>query len=175
MTAGSPRWNPVPGVQPSAGQISRQDGAAMVIGVGNPLRGDDGAGLVVASLVAQSAPDGVRVIAFEREPLDLIEEMAGAQSVWLIDAVSSGAAAGTLLRFDASDEPLPAGLFGVSTHHFGLADALELARRLGRLPARVIVHGIEGASFANGPELSTQVARATGRLAALVAAEVAAC
>lgn len=146
----------------------------MVIGIGNPLRGDDGAGLVVAALVAQSAPAGVTVLAFEREPVDLIEEMAGAQAVWLIDAVSSGASPGTLLRLDASNEPVPAGLFGVSTHHFGLADALELARGLGRLPPQVIVHGVEGASFASGPELSTEVARATGRLAALVAAEVAA-
>ena len=166
--------DPLGGVEATGGQGPRPRGAAVVIGIGNPLRGDDGAGLVVASLVAQSAPDGVRVLAFEREPLDLLEELRGAEAVWLIDAVTSGDPPGTLSRFDVSAEPLPAGLFGVSTHHLGLPDALELARELGQLPRRVIVHGIEGATFANGAELSPEVARATGVLAAVVAAEVAA-
>ena len=49
----------------------------------------------------------------------------------------------------ASSE-LPAELFRASTHHFGLAEAVELARAVGQLPERLVVFGIEGASFGRG-------------------------
>jgi len=146
-----------------------------LVGVGNRWRGDDGAGLEVASILARRAPAGVSVLEHEHEPVDLIEAFDGASTVWLIDAVRSGAAPGTLHRFDASERPLPAELFSVSTHHLGLADAVELARALKRLPGRVIVHGIEGGSFAAGGELTPAVAAATRTLADALEAEVAAC
>jgi hydrogenase maturation protease len=145
-----------------------------LVGVGNRWRSDDGAGLEVAEILARRAPAGVAVLAHEREPVDLIEAFDGACAVWLIDAVSSGAPPGTLHRFDASAQALPAGLFSVSTHRLGLADAVELARALHRLPGRVIVHGIEGASFEAGGALSPAVASATRALAAALEAEVAA-
>ena len=53
----------------------------------------------------------------------------------MIDGVSSGAAPGTLHRFEVADEPLPAELFSSSTHALGVAEAVELARELDRLPA----------------------------------------
>ena len=64
----------------------------------------------------------------------LMDAWEGAETVWLVDAVSSGAQAGAVHRVDASEEELPARLFRASTHHFGLAEAVELARALGRLP-----------------------------------------
>ncbi len=44
-----------------------------------------------------------------------------------------------------------------STHSFGVAEAVELARALGRLPARIVVFGIEGRDFAQGEGLSPDV------------------
>ena len=58
--------------------------------------------------------------------------------------------AGTIHRLDASERELPAELFRASTHHVGLAEAVELARALGRLPARTVIYGIEGESFEIG-------------------------
>ena len=58
-----------------------------------------------------------------------------------------------------------------STHALGLAEAVELARSLGRLPQRVVVYGIEGESFAFGKGLSAAVAAAADR----VTEEVLAC
>lgn len=146
-----------------------------LVGVGNRWRRDDGAGLAVAALLSERAPAGVEVVVHEREPIELIEACVGASAVWLIDAVHSGAPPGTLHRFDASERALPAELFSISTHRLGLADALELARALGRLPPSVIVHGIEGARFEAGNELSPAVAAATRALATALATEVAAC
>ena len=150
-------------------------GRALVVGVGNAWRNDDRAGLEVARLLAGALPDGVGVLEREGEPTSLIDSWEGAEAVWLADAVSSGAAAGTVHRHDASSEPLPARLYDTSTHHFGLGEAVELARALGRLPERVVVYGIEGASFDTGETLSAVVREAAARVAEAIAEEVAAC
>jgi hydrogenase maturation protease len=52
-----------------------------------------------------------------------------------------------------------------STHALGVPEAIELARALGRLPARLEVYAIEGARFTAGAELSPAVERAVRELA----------
>jgi hydrogenase maturation protease len=145
-----------------------------VVGIGNAWRGDDGAGLAVARLLKGRLPDEVEVLEREGEPTALIDSLEGADAVWLVDAVSSGAAAGTLHRLDASEQELPATLFRASTHHFGLGEAVELARTLGRLPVKTVVFGIEGASFETGDRLTSKVEAATVLAAEAVREEVAA-
>jgi hydrogenase maturation protease len=86
----------------------------------------------------------------------------------VVDAVESGAEPGTLVRFDASELAIPARMFRTSTHAFGVGDAIELARVLGRLPARVVVYGVEGAEFAAGVGLSPAVEAAIEPTAAAV-------
>ena len=79
----------------------------------------------------------------------------------VVDAVRSGAAPGTVHRFDVGSGPLPAALrSSASTHLLGLAEALELARALGRLPARVTVYGIEAERFDTGAPVTPRVAAA---------------
>lgn len=145
-----------------------------MIGIGNAWRNDDGAGLAVARLLDAMLLDGVEVLEREGEPTSLIDAWEGAAAVWLVDAVSSGAQAGSVHRHDASAEALPARLYDTSTHHFGLAEAVELARALGRLPEHVVVFGIEGASFDTGETLSPEVQAAAARVAEAIREEVAA-
>ena len=129
----------------------------VVIGIGNAMRGDDAAGVaVVDRLRARVAPD-VDVVACSAEPSRLMEAWAGATSVTLVDAVSSGAPPGTLRRFDATDTAVPARAFGGSTHAIGVAETIELARALGKLPHRVCVYGIEGGDYAPGAALTPRV------------------
>ena len=94
---------------------------------------------------------------YEGEPVGLIEDWTGADAVIVIDAVSSGAPPGTIHRLDPLSEPIPAGLSQGSTHAFGLAETIELARALDRLPARLLVYGIEGGCFDAGDQLSPPV------------------
>jgi len=129
----------------------------VVLGVGNEYRSDDGVGLAVAKRVAASAPGGVTVLECEQEPSRLIDAWDGAELALVIDAVDSGATPGTLHRFDASETPIPTGVFRSSTHAFGVGDAIELARALGRLPRRVVVFGVEGGVFEAGSGLSALV------------------
>jgi hydrogenase maturation protease len=129
----------------------------VVIGMGNLYRRDDAAGLVVAQRLRQAAPSHVTVIEHEGEPTALLEAWKGARAVVLIDAVFSGAEAGTIHRLDAQAGALPQELFRYSTHAVSVAEAIELARVLGQLPPKLVVYGIEGKHFNAGAGLSPEV------------------
>jgi hydrogenase maturation protease len=130
----------------------------LVIGLGNSWRGDDGAGPAVARGLRDEVR--ARVRAYEGEPVGLIEEWTGADAVIVVDAVSSGAPPGTIHRLDPLAAPIPASLSQGSTHAFGLAETIELARALDRLPDELTVYGIEGERFTAVEELSPAVAAA---------------
>jgi hydrogenase maturation protease len=132
--------------------------------MGNEWRGDDAAGLQVARRLREAAPSQARVVEREGEAVDLMEAWAGAEEAIVVDAVSSGSAPGTIHRLDVSHGPLPAELCGGSSHVLGLAEAVELARVLERLPPSLLVVGIEGASFKAGAVLTPEVERAVEQI-----------
>ncbi|HSD03711.1 MAG TPA: hydrogenase maturation protease [Gaiellales bacterium] len=148
---------------------------AAVVCVGNRLRGDDAAGLEVARHLRGTLPEEVAITEREGEPTALIDTWDGAEALWVVDAVSSGSEPGTVHRLDAGERPLPPDPFRASTHHMSLAETVELARALGRLPARTVVYGIEGGSFTIGAELTPAVASAAATVADAVREEVAEC
>ncbi|HEY5143975.1 MAG TPA: hydrogenase maturation protease [Solirubrobacteraceae bacterium] len=149
------------------------DGPAAVIAVGNRLRADDGAGVEVVRRLAGRVPAGVRLIELGGEPAGLLDAWDGLGTVVVVDAVRTGGEPGTVHRLDASTEPLPARMGSASTHGLGLAEALELGRALGRLPARVVVVGIEVADDRTvGGGLSRAVQDAIEGAAASVLAEL---
>ena len=137
-----------------------------LVGIGNRYRHDDGVGIAVVEGVSGRLPAGASAHLCEGEPAGLLEAWEGAEAVLVVDAVSSGAAPGTIHRLEAAAEPLPAALFRGSTHAFGLAEAVELGRALGRLPGRLAVFGIEGERFDAGEGLSPAVGRAAAELEA---------
>ena len=131
-----------------------------IIGVGVADRGDDSVGLAVADLLGAQRHDG--------EPAGLIDSWAGEDHVVVVDAMRSGRSAGEVVSFDATEAPLPVGICR-STHALGLAEAVELARALGRLPAKLTVVGVEGVEFGFGSPMSDAVAGAVARVAEVVA------
>jgi hydrogenase maturation protease len=134
----------------------------VIIGVGNAYRGDDAVGLEVARQLQQTCVQwsDVRVLTQHGEGTQVMQAWQGADTVVLVDAVQSGAAPGTVHRLDAIAQPLPPSFLRCSTHAFGVAESIELARALGQLPPRVLVFGIEGKTFAPGVGLSAEVAQA---------------
>lgn len=146
---------------------------ALVIGIGNTDRGDDGAGIAVARHLRAVLPSPVPVVEQSREGTELIAlwRTTNAFIVYVIDAMSSGLPPGTVRQYAAHHAPLPA-QFGknYSTHSFGLADAVELARVLACLPEQLIVYGIEGECFDPGMPLSPEVRKAVEQVAHQVAA-----
>jgi hydrogenase maturation protease len=128
---------------------------ALVIGVGNALRGDDAAGLQVARRLREREFENTHESS--GETASLMELWQGVDAVLLADAAQSGAEPGTVTRLDVSTRPLPSAFLHCSTHAFGVAEAVELSRSLGSLPPRVIVFGIEGKNFEHGAPLSPEV------------------
>ncbi|MGB7845853.1 MAG: hydrogenase maturation protease [Candidatus Acidiferrum sp.] len=145
---------------------------AIFIGVGNPFRGDDGAGRAVVQHLRREIPPGVKVVEETGDGAELLEAWKGADCVILVDAVQSGAPPGTIHRLDARMEKLPAWFSRASTHSFGVAEAIELARMMGDLPAKLIVYGIEGLDFSAGTALSPEVAAAVPGAANLILREI---
>jgi hydrogenase maturation protease len=145
---------------------------ALVVGIGNPDRGDDRAGLAVADRLSGPLPAGVAVVRESGEATALLARLRSADAVYLVDACASGAPAGTVQRFDATAAPLPQALFGVSTHGFGLAEAVELARTLGELPPTCIIYAIEGGAFDLGAPMSPAVVSAVAEVAERLGADL---
>ncbi len=141
----------------------------LVIGAGNEFRRDDAAGLAAARRLASEAAIDVREARGDLSGLaDLWE---GRSRVVIVDAARSGAEAGTVHRFDASAEPLPAAFSRGSTHALGVAEAVELARVLGALPSELVVYGIEGADFAAGEGMTDPVTAAVEQVASRIVEE----
>lgn len=127
----------------------------LLVGVGRADRGDDACGLAVAR--RYRGPPALRTEESDGEPARLLDLLASADRAWVVDAVRSGAAVGTIHRRDghAGDVPVPGS--GTSTHGLSLGEALALGRALGRLPAELTVYGIEVGSLALGAPLSPPV------------------
>lgn len=139
------------------------------------MRGDDAVGLLVARRLRQEIGDRVDVIEAEMAGVDLVELMKGARVVILIDAARSGRAPGTIHRLDASGGPIGTQLFPRSSHAIGTADALELARAIGVLPATVIVYGVEVEDTEAGRPLSLPVTKALNQVVARIVQDCEAC
>ena len=129
----------------------------LVIGMGNPVQGDDAAGIEVARRIRrQASRRDVTVMELIGDQLALLDAWTGARTVCVVDAIHSGCKPGRVHRFDAG-EPLGAPFHRPGTHTFSLAHVIELSRSMGRLPARLIGYGIEGASFGLGETMSPEV------------------
>jgi hydrogenase maturation protease len=129
----------------------------LVIGIGNPFRSDDRAGLEVARRLQRIGNDRLKVLEVASNPLTLLELWKGHDEVLLVDAVSSNSKPGTFQIINAVEQKIPAGLFNTSTHNMSVAEAIEMARNLNQLPKQMLVYGIEGKNFQFGEALSPQM------------------
>ncbi len=83
-----------------------------------------------------------------------METWQGCKNVIIVDAISSGAKSGTIVKIDASKEIVPVKFFHYSTHAFSVAEAIELARAMRTLPQELLIYGIEGTDFSAGMNIS---------------------
>lgn len=142
----------------------------LVIGVGNRDRGDDAVGPFVADAVAAAGAPHITATSARCDPGDLVTLWTGHADVVLIDACVSGGRAGDVHRFDARAAPLPAAFDAVSTHGFGLAAAIELARATFQLPDSLVLYAVEAECFEPGAPMTGAVAAAAqGLIATLLA------
>jgi hydrogenase maturation protease len=145
----------------------------LVVGIGNPDRGDDGFGPAVASRLRGRVPPGVCILERGGDVLALIEEWAGFSAVVIVDAAAQISRPGRVHRLDLTHCSPSAGFARSSTHAFGIAEAVELARSLDQLPSRLIAYLVEGERFDIGAPLSPVVAEAVGEVVERIVVEFA--
>lgn len=90
------------------------------------------------------------------EGTSLMDAWKDYNRVFIVDAVSSDSLPGSVHRLDAS-KTIPSKFFSCSTHNFGVAEAIELARTLDQLPEHLLLYGVEGGNFQPGEILSPEV------------------
>jgi hydrogenase maturation protease len=146
------------------------DGRTVVIGVGNPYRRDDGLGPAVLDLLHQAAPyPGVELIACDGESSRLLDAWSGAEVAYVVDAVRAVSPRPGRIHRITVPEPVGRDRAGAaSSHGLGLGEAVELARMLDRLPARLEVFAVEVADTGFGETLSAPVAAAATEVARLI-------
>ncbi len=145
----------------------------LIIGVGQEWRGDDAAGLLVARRLCGLTGPEVTVLENSGAMIHLLDDWLEAEAVILADAVRGGGQPGEIYRFPVHEGPLPAELFpDISSHAWGVAQAVALGRALKQLPPYLVVYGIEGENFSLGQELSPAVAAAVPEVARRIRREI---
>ena len=159
---------------PLDGARSGNTGTIKIIGIGQSLRGDDGAGLAAVKLWQAAYPStsgrpDVQVELCELPGIRLLSLLEGARAAILVDAVHGQAEAGTIHVF--TEDQLEAFAQGSgSAHGWGVAETLSLGRKLlpSTLPKQLILVGIEAGQLNLGETLSVEVESALPRTASLI-------
>jgi hydrogenase maturation protease len=144
----------------------------LLIGIGNPDRGDDGVGRFVGQRLRGQLPADIHLEEQDGDAAALIELLSAADSVWLIDAAVSGAPAGTIQRTDCTTADVLPAKSGASSHGLGVAEAIALTRLLRHLPRVCLLYTVEGVTFSPGAAMSSEVVVAAESLAAQLAKEL---
>jgi hydrogenase maturation protease len=136
----------------------------LVLGLGNPLLGDEGVGLRALEILSSSAglPKAVELLDGGTAGLSLVPRLRSAERVLVLDAVSSGSPPGTVVKLNGS-ELLRRELRATSPHQIGLSDILS-AGRLAGCPTEIVILGVEPASLNLAVGLSAPVEGAVGTL-----------
>ncbi len=137
----------------------------VVVGLGNPVRADDGVGLAVARelrrLLEEAPVDGVVVRTSERAGFEILDLLDGVDRAVIVDCVeATSRQPGRARLFSASDVRGSARLVG--GHDISVGSALELGRLLDLdMPDAVEIVGIEAEDTTSLQEtLTPAVARA---------------
>ncbi len=148
-------------------------GRIKIIAVGNPLRGDDGVGPAVLERLRETRlPENVELIDSGSDPLDVVRHIMDAERAIVIDAAGMNREPGHIELLKPEDLRLVVNGGLCSTHGYGLAEGLELARAVG-FRTDVLIIGIQPENVSPRDGLSASVASRIPDVINLVLEEVA--
>ena len=145
----------------------------LVLGLGNVVCTDDGAGIAaIHKLIREyEMPEGVVALDGGTLGLALLPLVDSADQVILVDAVAAAEPPGTLVRIEG-DEVAPAVYERLSPHQIGVADLLAGASLLDKYPERVIILGVVPESIDLGIDRTPRVEAAIPALVQRVVDEL---
>jgi hydrogenase maturation protease len=136
---------------------SERAGGTVVIGLGNPIMGDDGLGLAaLARLQARGVAPEVELMDGGTWGMNLLPTIESADRLLLIDAIDAGGAPGTLHVLERAQLPRYLDT-KISPHQVDLRDVLALAELRGTLSADTVAFGLQPEVVEMSCELSPAV------------------
>ncbi len=147
----------------------------LVLGLGNPLQGDDAVGSAVAqgleNMVAP-VPDDVEIMDGGTPGIGLLNLIEGRRRVIIVDAAAMQQPPGMVVRFTPEQVNLEESKRLFSLHASGIAESLALARALNLALPELVVFGVQPGRIEWGQGLSEPVQAALPRVIEMVAREI---
>jgi hydrogenase maturation protease len=135
-----------------------------IIGVGNQIMGDEGAGIETLRVLRQmGCPEGVELIEAGTAFFSIVSDLKDFEKLIIVDVVRGGKPPGTVYRFEMED--VKGGDILVSLHDIGVIDSLKMESLVGKIPKEIVFFGIEPQKVELSTHLSEQINK---RLAYLV-------
>ncbi|MDF9409420.1 MAG: Hydrogenase 2 maturation protease [Pelotomaculum sp. PtaB.Bin013] len=132
----------------------------VVIGVGNLLLGDDGAGIhAINELKKDSFPACVKIVDGGTAGIDLLYWLEDAGYAVIIDCLEAGEEPGAIFRIPAEEIAFDSSDQIISLHDLNLQEVLHIANQLGKLPP-TIIYGIQPGEITFNDQLSHAVNKA---------------
>jgi len=140
----------------------------LILGVGNPLRRDDGIGPAVIKLLkASSNMNDVDIMDGGTDGLSLLEQIKLYKKVLIIDAVEMCLIPGEIRLFTPEDAKINIKSDTLSTHGFGLAEVIKLMEQL-EIKTELKIIGIQPMDISFGEGLTKELADKPQKIIKLV-------
>ena len=132
-----------------------REGIVLVLGLGNPLRGDDGIGpRLIEALNRRGLPEEATALDAGTGGLDLLQILEGWERAIIIDAADVGREPGQFVRFTPDEASFVGSENATSLHNAGLAEVLALADALGQPLPELVIFGVQPEKIGWGEGLS---------------------
>ena len=144
-----------------------------IFAVGNSFYGDDGIGAAVLDEIRQNDHfPGADLVDVHTDALALLDHLVGGETNVIVDAAQMGLEPGAAVVFRPDEVRMKIKSDHLSMHGFGLAEAFDLAAQLDRMPADVLIVGVEPERVEINQGLSDVVKKTLPRIISLIQAEV---
>lgn len=130
----------------------------VLLGVGNILLSDEGVGVRAIEEIERryALPPEVQVIDGGTSGMELLDDLASADRLIIVDCVKSGARPGTVVKL--SGEQVPTFFTTkISPHQVGLCDVLATLAIMEESPGETVIIGVQPASLAMTMDLTDTV------------------
>jgi len=146
---------------------------AVVLGVGNTIRADEGIGVRVVEALQRdfALPSAVSAIDGGTSSMEMLEELSHLDFLLVVDAVDDGKPPGELVRLEGNAVPV---FFrrNLSPHGIGLSDVLAALEFIGAAPKETLILGVQPASLDLSMELTPFVAARVPELVQQIVTEL---
>ena len=128
----------------------------IVLGLGNPLMGDEGIGIKLIEMLQSASGDFPEADFVDAGTggMSLLHLISGRKKAVIIDCCIMGETPGTIKKFTPDQVKTVKQLTHLSLHEVDIIKVIDLARQLGECPEEIIFFGIEPETVTQQMELS---------------------